>query len=213
MCPGAHSLGPPGGLCESRPYRNCPPIRNGISGGRWKSALHNMPCRIVSERHRQNRPYRAYQAFLVADRRSRQQLQLGNRHSRRQLSPLQSLRPPLGGAISNVKTYSEKAEASRDGRKLRRATQSSGECFPRPCSQASAFSSIHKPDIGTVSEQADKIKRWIERTNPRFDSAKSRFERTNPRFDSEVVKTESKIGPTDSYKKVMPNMLNIKARP
>ena len=133
MCPGAHSLGPPGGLCESRPYRNCPPIRNGIPGGRWKSALHNMPCRIVSERHRQNRPYRAYQAFLVADRRSRQQLQLGNRHSRRQLSPLQSLRPPLGGAISNVKTYSEKAEASRDGRKLRRATQSSGESFPRPC--------------------------------------------------------------------------------
>jgi hypothetical protein len=150
MGPGAHSLGPPGGLCESRPYRNCPPIRNGISGGRWKSALHNMPCRIVSERHRQNRPYRAYQAFLVADRHSRQQLQLGNRHSRRQLSPLQSLRPPLGGTISNVKTYSEKAEASRDGRKLRRATQSSGECFPRPMPQLR----LSRQSTNPISEQS-----------------------------------------------------------
>ena len=60
MCPGAHSLGPLGVRCVSRSYNNCPPIRNGIPGRRWKSALHKMPCRIVSERHRQNRPYRAF---------------------------------------------------------------------------------------------------------------------------------------------------------
>ena len=43
MCHRAHSLGPPGELCVSRTYKNCRPIRNGIVGGRWKSALHKMP--------------------------------------------------------------------------------------------------------------------------------------------------------------------------
>jgi hypothetical protein len=42
---------------------------------------------------------------------------------------------------------------------------------------------------------------------------KIKFERTYPKFDSEVVKTRYKIGPTDSCKRVMQNMLSIKARP
>jgi hypothetical protein len=153
MCPGAHSLGPPGGLCVSGSYKNCPPIRNGIAGRRWKSALHKMPLRIISEVYRQNRPYRAYKAFLVANCRSQQQLQLGDSHSPQQIhTPIimsttthkstvtvgsnflpQSLRSHSWRQYLISQTYSEKAEASRDGRKLRRATQSSGVSFPRPC--------------------------------------------------------------------------------
>jgi hypothetical protein len=93
----------------------------------------------------------------------------------------------------------EKAEASRDGRKLRRATQSSGECFPRPMPQLR----LSHPSITPISEQS----------RSRHIKSKNGFERTNPRFDSEVVKTKSKIGLTDSYKRVLANILNIKARP
>ena len=57
------------------------------------------------------------------------------------------------------------------------------------------------------------MKGRFERTIPRFDRVKGRFERTIPRFDSEVVKTRYKIGPTDSFRRVLSNMLNIKARP
>ena len=64
MYPRAHSLGPPGGLYVSRSYKNRPPNRNGIQWRCWKSALHKMPCRIVSERHRQNRPYRAFRESM-----------------------------------------------------------------------------------------------------------------------------------------------------
>jgi hypothetical protein len=54
-----------------------------------------------------------------------------------------------------------KAEASRDGRKLRRATQSSGESFPRPCSQASAFSK-HAADIRNHLQEMLSVLRVAE---------------------------------------------------
>ena len=54
----------------------------------------------------------------------------------------------------------------------------------------------------------DRVKGEFERTNPRFDSMKSKFERTIPRFDSEVVKTKFKIGATDGYMKDSPSILN-----
>ena len=59
----------------------------------------------------------------------------------------------------------------------------------------------------------DSAKDRFERTNPRFDSAKDRFERTNPRFDSEVGKTESKIGPTDSYRRTLQSIRDIRGGP
>jgi hypothetical protein len=49
--------------------------------------------------------------------------------------------------------------------------------------------------------------------DPKFYRGKGKFERMNPRFDSEVVKTGSKIGLTDSCKRLMQNILSIKARP
>ena len=64
-----------------------------------------------------------------------------------------------------------------------------------------------------MNPRFDSVKGRFERTIPRFDSVKGRFERTIPRFDSEVVKTGSKIGLTDSCKRLMQNILSIKARP
>jgi hypothetical protein len=62
-----------------------------------------------------------------------------------------------------------------------------GRMFSSALSKASAFSSLRKPDIGTATEQADKIKDGLNgrsRSSTTCDCAKSRFERTNPKFDS-----------------------------
>ena len=194
----------PRGLCVSRYYKNCPPIRNGIAGGLRKSAHHETPpiCSCLVGLGKID-PTEHIKHFLSPT------LTFGSNF----VTATVAVSSNFVTATVAVGSNFEESRSLRDGRKLRRATQSSGESFPRPCSQASAFSSLHKSDFGTAMEQADKIKRWFERMDPRFDSAKCRFERTSPRFDSEVVKTRYKIGPTDSYKRVMQNMLNIKARP
>jgi hypothetical protein len=124
----------------------------------------------MSGGHGQDQPYRAYQAFLVADRRSRQQVWRKPKPSgREKTSPSH---PELGRKFSSALL------------------------------QVSVFSSLHKSEIRTITEQADKIKRWLERTIPKFDNVKKRFERTNPRFDN--VKSR--------FERTNPRFDNVKGR-